>query len=136
MPVAGKRQDAHRSSTMFPREMAALWALHHSALPQHPQLKEDKKLQLVWGQRPIFQLLYTVVQINQIIPQEKAQRLSTLLYPEILLWFRLSAAWGSTSPIPGCMAVTPPLQTGLVGKGGQGGQEGALWELQLPSQPV
>lgn len=91
-PSAGKRQDAHRSPVVCPREMAALWALHPSALPGHPQLKEDEKLQLL---RPETCSLPATVHHGSNKANDtpgKAQELSTLLYPEILLWFRLRGA--------------------------------------------
>ena len=134
--IAGKRQDARGCSTEAAREMTALWALHPTALPWRSQLEEDKKLWFLWGQRPASHLTYTTAQMKANNPPGKTQSPSALLYPEILLCFRLSAEWGCDSPTPGCRAVAPHLQTGPVGKGGEGRQEGALWELQPPNQPV
>lgn len=69
-------------------------------------------------------------------PSGKPKSPSASLYPEILLCFRLATEWGCDSPTPGHGAVAPHLQTGLVGKGREGGQEGAPWKLQPPSQPL
>lgn len=119
-PITGKRQDAHRCSAMVARDMTTLWAPHPTVLPQ---LEEGKKLWLPWGQRPASHLIYTVAPMKVNKPSGKSQESE---YPQILLCFRLSAEWDCNSPSPGCRTVTPRLQTGLVRKGGEGGQEGLL----------
>lgn len=83
-------------------EMTTHWAQNSTALPRWSQLEDNEKLWFLWGQRPASHLTYTMAQTKANDPPGKTQSPNALLYPEILLCFRLSAEWGCNTRVQGC----------------------------------
>jgi len=101
--------------------MTTLWVLHPTALPWLSQLEEDKKLWFLWGQRPASRLTYTTAQTKKskrtLI---KTKSLTALLYPEVLLCFRLTAEQGCAAQPQGAGLLLPICKRDWWGEEGRG----------------